>query len=933
MVDALVVLLCLCAAAFFAHRFWTDLNQQLVKVGEDPIGTITFKKKAAQRRFVERVLWGRLQRDSPVYNGDLIRTAEISEATVTFVNGGQMINLEENSLIQIFADENGPRVDFSTGTISVESGQSGIELVSGGKTVTVTEGGTVKLNTGGTDGLHLMVASGRAQIVDADGTASWVEEKSGVFYNSDGTIDTGPRSLVYAPKPDLKMTHSLNEPLPMEFLWTNSNYADGMVTRVELSSDRNFHTILKRADFTALERAEMDIPIGNIYWRAYPVVSDDATRNYLANAYTGKISLSYAPEPRLAAPASNETITYRNLLPSIRYQWTGSSEPLYFRLVVADNEALADPVTTMNVRGTAQVVQAPGEGVWYWRVEPVYAPDVGGTPKASPVSSFRVVQTPGSLPSPSLMLPVLGGVISIDPNGPDSYFAWEGDAEAVSSTIIISRDKNLSSPVIEATVTENYYTYSTKKSGMLQSGEYYWAVRQTDTSGLVSPTSEPRLFYASLFAEDVKPLPSPVITYPAEGARIMLSDAPVTFRWRPVAGADNYSFQLYRVDGERELAHTQDAITTLSLSLPLTSGQYVCTLRAVGASKAEGMERVSAVEEIMFTARTVSPVTPVFPERGAVIEGITTIRPGISARWTTSEPLRTSRFILSRNPDPLQGTPVMDVWNPSVPLPLPRLAEGTYYWTVLAETVDGYSVSARAPTQFRVTPLAPVPATLDSPGSGAELTQAEARRAGVIQWSSAEPPARSRFVLSRNPDPLAGTPVLNVQNPSRSINLPALEPGVYYWTITGTSTDGIDISARAPSMFRILPPEPLAAARCLFPENGGSLEPEKLRAERRIIFTWEAVEGANEYEFVLLKDGEKREPLLTGKTVNGLIFTVDDLVPFAQGGDFVWQVTARYRGTDGRVERAGIAGESRFSVNIPHPARGQAYSPGLLYGR
>lgn len=65
------------------------------KLNEQPIATITLKYKTAQRKFMDRVVWDRLRQDSPVYNGDTIHTATLSEANIWF-NDGNVMELMEN---------------------------------------------------------------------------------------------------------------------------------------------------------------------------------------------------------------------------------------------------------------------------------------------------------------------------------------------------------------------------------------------------------------------------------------------------------------------------------------------------------------------------------------------------------------------------------------------------------------------------------------------------------------------------------------------------------------------------------------------------------------------------------------------------------------------------------------------------------------------
>ena len=101
----IAVLLCLCSALYFSYRFYESFFNSLTK-HETPIATITFKKRVAQRKFADRVVWDRLKQSSPVYNGDTIRTAINSEATLNFQNGASL-ELQENTLAQFFAKDDG----------------------------------------------------------------------------------------------------------------------------------------------------------------------------------------------------------------------------------------------------------------------------------------------------------------------------------------------------------------------------------------------------------------------------------------------------------------------------------------------------------------------------------------------------------------------------------------------------------------------------------------------------------------------------------------------------------------------------------------------------------------------------------------------------------------------------------------------------------
>jgi hypothetical protein len=151
---------------------------------------------------------------------------------------------------------------------------------------------------------------------------------------------------------------------------------------------------------------------------------------------------------------------------------------------------------------------------------------------------------------------------------------------------------------------------------------------------------------------------------------------------------------------------------------------------------------------------------------------------------------------------------------------LPQLTEGTYYWTIQAESAEGVDISAAAPRSFQVLPVEAPRVTLDFPAADYAFPGLQAlRRPGEVRWNSPEPVGSSRFVLSSEPNPLTGTPLMDINNPGRSITLPPLGEGTYYWTIEAKTADGIDISATSTASFQVLPAPRITLNS---PENGAA---------------------------------------------------------------------------------------------------------------
>jgi hypothetical protein len=257
-----------------------------------------------------------------------------------------------------------------------------------------------------------------------------------------------------------------------------------------------------------------------------------------------------------------------------------------------------------------------------------------------------------------------------------------------------------------------------------------------------------------------------------------------------------------------------------------------------------------------------------FPQTGYTYTGVDALRRPGSAQWSSEERIGTSRFILSRNAD-LSGTPVLELNNPGRSIALPQLSEGTYYWTIQATTPEGIDISA-TPQTFRVLPISATLISLDSPAAGHSYSGLDAlRRPGTIRWSSTETIGDSHFILSRNAN-LSGEPVLELSNPGKTITLPQLGEGTYYWTIQATTPEGIDISATSPRSFRVLPVS-VSQVSLDSPATGHSYS--GLDALRRPgTIRWSSTETIGDSRFILSRNANlSGEPVLElsnpGKTI------------------------------------------------------------------
>lgn len=127
--DVLIFVLCSLGAAASLGLYYKDINSFSLKNNETAVAKIYFKKNVVQRKFIDNDIWERVNQESPIYNGDKIRTASDSEIHAQFEKTGTKIQLKENSLIQIFSNKKEKSIDFLSGEILLASAQNDEEAV------------------------------------------------------------------------------------------------------------------------------------------------------------------------------------------------------------------------------------------------------------------------------------------------------------------------------------------------------------------------------------------------------------------------------------------------------------------------------------------------------------------------------------------------------------------------------------------------------------------------------------------------------------------------------------------------------------------------------------------------------------------------------------------------------------------------------------
>ena len=481
-IDLLIILLCLGGACASGTAFWMEYNRTLQKLNEDPIGTIIFKKRVAERKFIDRLVWDRLKHASPVYNGDTIRTVDQSEAHITFRDEVTYLNLDANTLIQIFwDDQTGAKIDFSGGNLEVISSSKGVVISSGSSEIRIE--GQASLNKDD-EGLGISVLEGQANF---DGTT--VETGDILAVDAHGAVNTNPMIAMTSFGSSARVLGAAGSSTPVTFSWNTSNFNPDTHVIVEVARDRSFGNIAGSRDVTGSSSVSIPLDNGNYFWRAYPAAGG-STAPVNQSYPSGTLEVIPIYPIALVTPGNGTEFTTTTDT-AVAFSWSSAEGATGYLLEVSSNSNMSSPAVTRRVEGTAVTQTDLGPGRWYWRVSPVFPAWIKGAASPSVVSGFSIVRGNPTLEAPVLTYPQQNGNIFAEATG--HRLLWINDSAASSWLVEVADNSRMANPAVNQSVSHNYYTLP---DSMIQEGKtWYWRV--SAIGGTAPVVSQTRTFNVS----------------------------------------------------------------------------------------------------------------------------------------------------------------------------------------------------------------------------------------------------------------------------------------------------------------------------------------------------------------------------------------------------------------------------------------------------
>lgn len=824
-VDISVVALCLLIIFICSFLFVRNLNRTFSRNDKTPVATVQYKYKSVQRKFIDRAVWDRPQQNSPVYNGDTIRTSPEAEATLYFIDRN-VVELGSNTMIQVFVNNEESRIDLTDGLVSVETSDSSNMLISSENTTAkVSKGSSFRADKSGEGSLQLVVEKGEAAVTGQDGAGTAEVLTQGAVMQAGVQLPL----VVVRPGKNIKLLDQSGRGTDVPFQW-QSSLPTGEEIILETSPLGSFSDEVQKYTVTGLTEFTLTQQNRSFYWRLYSSASGSSD----ANVQSGKVNIIAAPAPVLLEPAVEAEYTYTETAPIVRFLWEGNSLVASYLLEVADNPELKAPQFSRFINTQSLTLSEFGEGTWYWRVTPRYLIGVENAPEASKVSFFHIEKQAAAAEIPQVLFPQATAETA---RGKEMAFAWKNISETKSYRLKVAKDAQMKTIVVDTIVESNSFKLDNAAT-VLPNGEYYWTVSGIDSKGTEMVASAPAKFETVNTDYTLRGI------FPPNGYVLADTLCPDTrFTWKTNIETEKH----FQVSASQDFSTLAVDIKTSGngiegISLP--QGQWYWRIVSEG-----GQAGTIKTEPKYFTVAPplekpnlfdVGNTVIVFPEgktkfAWSPVKGADYYQVRITKIGQEDSPLYENLFITETK----------------VEIALQRVLEGNY-----RVSIQGFASASVTSTRryglavdhsFALMHLKPV--ELLYPADGVKIGGLEAAlNPFTFKWKSVVSPATSKLILRKSG---TANPVFEVSDPSTEIQAPPLESGRYTWEVKATIPEGFDISSRKRFVFTVLPVPPLPQVVFGFPKTDTVLDASFFKSNRSIDFKWDRVSDATHYHFKL----------------------------------------------------------------------------------
>lgn len=929
--DVIIPFICVCVCTLSIRAFWKDLNTSTVRNDVDKIGTITFKHKVAQRKFSDRVVWERLQQDSPLYNMDTIRTADLAQAVITCLDG-TVLDIHENTMLQISYSESGVKLSVGGGNIVVDSTSSekSVEInMDNGAAINLAAGSKLSANTDSSSGeANFQLQSGSGNVKNQEGDFVKVETGESVKISSEGKTKKGGITVTSIAS-DVKVLNFAEESVPVHLEWKTSEEYENSKVIVETSKTKDFAKI--EQTYTTTGASELDLPAdnGTLYWRIY--VADENQEKV-----DGKVKVENVSEVSVITPMDGATYRYKNDLPLINFKWNGNNYVEYYSLQISENSDFKQLIFDQQINVQQINVSQLAEGEYFWRVIPYYSLNGIGNGEPSEVRFFTIEKKLQANP-PKLTVPAQNSkIVYQNQNDFESVFRWKSEVAQADYQILVASDPDFENVVYseKSDKTRIAHKFNSK---ILPDGNYYWKVIRNSLEDLEEVASDVWEFSVEKYIPQKSHLVYPPQNFSVESQKL----PKISFTWKE-GDADRKSnvekvFQISKNQNfTSDVTEIKTEIAEIK-NLKLESGIYYWRTgyydEVISAYSYTDSRLINVLQELEIP----EIILPVANSK-LVNDGKKPVsfawKKVAGADYYKISVLDESGKIINEVNNLRETSVKIPIYSDLQSVQIKNEAQ-SYRFMVqpFAEETEFSSMRIGKTAVENFTVRMPAKVMLGTPENNQHFEGLSALKNPIqLTWVCGEDLPDNVQLILKKVLPTGNTKIVEtVENPARTVSFERLTPGNYEWTVQAATKEGYNLSAENSKTFVVGEVPELNKPILTVPSKNFVIGPEYLRKNRNIVFQWDAVKNSTDYVFVLYqKTDNGLKKIYSEETGKNTSVKFSEL-KLLDVGDFEWQVTAYSYAKDGFEEQHSQTAKGQFSISFAKPKKVKTKAPGRLY--
>ncbi len=583
----ILFLLCISFMAFCSYFLYMELTRRVDKTGGEAIGTITFKKRSASRKYTDNVIWEEIDQESEIFNYDAIRTMEYSSAVISLKDGTK-IELDQNTLLVVVLSDKGLNINFDKGGVSARSGvgsKNPITLNSKDASIALDSGG-ISVNSSDA-GMNIQVNSGSVKVA-SDGKELQLSAND-ITTLKDGVAQSQKATLFPQFPAQNSNLITFGKTRNVNFLWRSEPQGE---VKLDISHSSDFKNILKSYKSRKTVQ-DVTLPAGDYYWR----VARGGTASYPV-----KFSVINDIKPRLIAPQKNQKLSVTEVSGMVPFRWEKSKYAAGYELTAARDSKMSDVVVSLTSRVNTISAKGFKPGRYYWTVKSIYPPEIISGEVVSGPEIFEVEKFNFNMVKP---VPLDQGPVT---TAAPFTLHWKGVAGAEGYKVELASDQGFENIIVTKNTSDSLVTIDQK----LREGRYFWRV-STLLGTNVSATSVTAIL-SLISPADI------ILLNPPAGTVLLDKPETINFTWRDPNRGEKYLIEISGTGDFRNIKHSRESSQPGTELKSPAAGNYFW--RVILKDNSGSIIAQSAVSEFIIPDELKIPVTVSPKANDRIIPGL-----------------------------------------------------------------------------------------------------------------------------------------------------------------------------------------------------------------------------------------------------------------------------------------------------------------------